>query len=159
MLIEAEASDFALLLAGSAPHPLTLVSDSLLAPPQVLQMLADLASSIRAHFAPSAWMIVEGGEVVGLLSAVRPPAEGELHIGYGIASSRRGRGMAGRAVTELVAWAASDSRVERITAETAVDNLPSQRVLEINGFRVTGTREDPEDGRLFTWEHSAHGNG
>lgn len=158
MLIEAEASDFALLLADAAPHPLALVHDSQLAPPPVLQMLADLAASIRTYFAPAAWMIVESGEVVGLLSAVRPPADGELHIGYGIAPSRRGRGIAGRAVTDIVAWATSDARVERITAETSVDNLPSQRVLEVNGFWITGTREDAEDGSLFTWEKSVRGN-
>ena len=152
MLVEAEAADFASLLAGSAPHPFALVPDSLLAPPEVLQMLADLAAAIRPHFAPSSWMIVEGGEIVGLLSAVRPPANGELHIGYGIVSSRRRRGLAARAVTELVVWASSDPRLERLTAETAVDNLPSQRVLEVNNFRVTGTREDADDGSLLTWE-------
>ena len=158
MLIEAEASDFALLLAGAAPPPLTLVEDSEVAPPQVLQMLADLAASIRTYFAPAAWMIVEDGEVVGLLSTVRPPSAGEFHIGYGVAPSRRRRGIAGRAVTDVVAWAAADARIVRITAETSVDNLPSQRVLEVNGFRITGTREDAEDGSLFTWEKSLHGS-
>jgi RimJ/RimL family protein N-acetyltransferase len=152
MLIEAEASDFALLLAGSARPPFVPVPESELAPPPVLQMLADLAASIRPAFAPSAWMIVEDGEVAGLLSAVRPPADGELHIGYGIAPSRHGRGLAGRAVAELVAWAAADPRVARVTAETAVGNLPSQRVLERNGFRTTGCREDAEDGPVLIWQ-------
>lgn len=152
MLIEAEASDFAMLLAGTAPHPFVLVADSLLAPPEVLQMLVDLASSIRSSFAPSAWMVAEGNEIVGLLSAVRSPAEGELHIGYGIAPSRHRRGFAGRAVADLVAWAVSDPRIDRITAETATDNLPSQRVLECNGFRIAGTREEPEDGVVTVWQ-------
>jgi hypothetical protein len=81
MLVEAEAADFASLLAGSAPHPFVLVPDSSLAPRAVLQMLADLAAAIRPTVAPSSWMIVEGDEIVDLLSAVQPPAQGELHIG------------------------------------------------------------------------------
>jgi RimJ/RimL family protein N-acetyltransferase len=60
--------------------------------------------------------------------------------------------MAAQAVRELVTWASSDARLERLTAETAVDNLPSRRVLEVNNFRITGTREDAEDGSLLTWE-------
>jgi len=44
-------------------------------------MLADLANGVRAHFSPSAWMIIEGGEIVGLCSVVRIPEGGELHIG------------------------------------------------------------------------------
>jgi len=154
MLIEAKASDFALLLVGNAPHPFVLVPDSVLGPPEVLRMLADLAASIRADFAPSAWMVVDDDEIVGLLSAVRPPAAGELHIGYGIAPSRRHHGFATRAVTDIVAWAGTDSRIDRISAETAVDNRPSQRVLEANRFRVIGSRRDPEDGDLLIWERS-----
>ncbi|MEO6798761.1 MAG: GNAT family N-acetyltransferase [Rhodanobacter sp.] len=83
---------------------------------------------------------------------MRLPIEGELHIGYGIAPTRRRRGLAARAVRDLVAWASSDSRIDRITAETALDNPPSQRVLEGSGFLVTGSRKDPEDGDLLTWE-------
>jgi hypothetical protein len=81
MLIEAEASDVAPLLAGNAPDPFSLVHDSPLAPPEVLQRLADLAASFRPQFSPSAEMIVEGNESGGLLSTVRQRAEGELHVG------------------------------------------------------------------------------
>ena len=152
MLVEAEASDFTLLLAGTAKPPLVLLPDVAIAPPEVLHMLADLAASIRRDFAPSAWMVVEGAEVVGLLSAVRPPVDGELHIGYGVAPSRQGRGSAGRAVADVLRWASGDVRIDRVTAETSTENRPSQRVLESNGFRMTGTRHDPEDGHLLTWE-------
>lgn len=152
MLFEADASHFALMLSGRAPEPLTLVGDSAIAPPEVMAMLAELAASIRAGFAPSAWMIVEAGEIVGLLSAVRPPADGELAIGYGVAPSRQRRGAASRAVADILRWAESEPRVRRVTAETSTANLPSQRTLERNGFQITGTREDPEDGPLVCWE-------
>jgi RimJ/RimL family protein N-acetyltransferase len=37
---------------------------------------------------------------------------------------------------DLVVWAAFDLRIDRIPAETAVDNLPSHRVLQGSGFRA-----------------------
>ncbi|WP_242108273.1 GNAT family N-acetyltransferase [Luteimonas aquatica] len=157
MLIEAKARDFAALLDARAPRQnLRLVPDCAIAPPDVLRMLGDLAADIRRHFAPSAWMIVENGEVVGLCSVIRPPLAGELHIGYGIAPRRQGAGVATRAVASLADWARGDPRVARITAETSVGNIGSQQVLARNGFRRTGERMDAEDGPLFCWElHTA----
>lgn len=83
---------------------------------------------------------------------MRPPVDGELHIGYGVAPTRQHRGVAGRAVADVLSWASRDARIDRVTAETSTDNRPPQRVLESNGFRITGTRDDPEDGPLLTWE-------
>jgi RimJ/RimL family protein N-acetyltransferase len=151
MLLPATDAGFAALLDGRAPPGLRL-PDSALAPPEVLAMLRDLAAVIATVFEPAAWWIVEGGEAVGLLSVTRPPHAGELHIGYGVAPSREGRGIASRAVGNLAAWARSDARLTRLTADTAVDNLGSQRVLERNGFMRVAEREDPGDGRLVCWE-------
>ncbi|MEO6798762.1 MAG: hypothetical protein ABI178_02320 [Rhodanobacter sp.] len=64
MLVEADAADFTLLLASSARHPFVSVPEDRIAPQEVLQMLADLAASIRPNFAPCAWMIVEDDEIV-----------------------------------------------------------------------------------------------
>lgn len=151
MLIPATASDFDALLNSRAPRDLHLVADSAIAPLEVLQMLGDLAAEIGARFAPSAWLIVEDGEVVGLCSLTRAPTDATLHIGYGIAPSRQRAGAATRAIAALAAWARSDPRVARITADTGADNLASQRVLERNGFRCSGERIDPEDGPLVCW--------
>ena len=71
MLIEAKTPDFAALLRGEAPVPYDL-ADSPVAPPEVLAMLAQLADHIRAVFSPSAWLIVEGREIVGLISPTQP---------------------------------------------------------------------------------------
>lgn len=151
MLLPATDADFAALLDRRAPRDLRL-PDSALAPPEVLAMLRDLAAVIATVFEPAAWLIVEADEVAGLLSVTRPPHEGELHIGYGVAPSREGRGIASRAVAALVEWARTDARITRLTADTSVDNLGSQRVLDRNGFVRVGEREDPEDGRLLCWE-------
>lgn len=152
MLIEAKTPDFAALLRGEAPAPYRL-ADSPVAPPEVLAMLTELAERIGVTFRPSAWMMVEDGEIVGLISPTQPldPADRSLLIGYGVAPTRQGQGAATRAVADLVAWARDDDRVLALTAETSVDNPASQTVLARNGFQRVGEREDVEDGPLICW--------
>jgi RimJ/RimL family protein N-acetyltransferase len=115
-------------------------------------MLNRLATDIGAEFSPSAWMIVEDGEIVGLCSIVRVPQEGNIHIGYGVAPSRQGLGCTTRAIGQLLQWARNDPRVALVSAETGVDNIASQRVLERNGFVQIGERVDAEDGPLICWQ-------
>ena len=152
MIVPATSADFAALISGQPPAPWRLVDDSAISPPEVLQMLSDLADSIRPAFDPAAWLIVEGGEVVGLLSLVRPIAGGEICIGYGVAPTRRGRGATTAALADLLEWARRDHRIERVIAETNHDNTASQRVLESNGFTRIGERVDEEDGALIVWQ-------
>lgn len=153
MIIEATSSDFQSLLRARAPRHFHLVADSLLAPADVLAMLANLAADIARDFTPSAWLIVENNEVVGLCSLVKTPQDGELALGYGLAPSRWGRGIATLAVADVVHWAQGDARVRCLAAETATDNLASQRVLAANGFQRTGERIDAEDGPVISWRH------
>ncbi len=157
MLLEATDAHFAALIAGDA----LITKDSLggltvaeggVETPEVLAMLRALSDEVGDSFQPNAWLIVEDGEVVGLTSLVRTPYVGEtVMIGYGVAASRRGRGIATRAVAQLLTWARTDHRVATVTAETAIDNVASHRVLEANGFTRTGEREDEDDGPLFCW--------
>ena len=51
----------------------------------------------------------------------------------------------------MIDWATREPRLLVLHAETAVDNLPSQRVLEANGFADVGRRNDYEDGDLICW--------
>lgn len=152
MIIELTERDFNALLDGIAPGNLRLVPDSALAPPEVLDMLRTLAAGIGAEFSPSAWMMVEEGEIVGLCSITRVPQDGEIHIGYGVAPTREGRGYTTRAIGHLLEWGRGDPRVLRISAETGVENIASQRVLERNGFVRVGARIDAEDGPLICWQ-------
>ncbi|MBY2932440.1 GNAT family N-acetyltransferase [Rhizobium leguminosarum] len=152
MIIELTTRDFEALLKGIAPRNLRLVQDSAIAPPEILEMLNRLATDIGAEFSPSAWMIVEDGEIVGLCSIVRVPQDGNIHIGYGVAPTRQGLGCPTRAIGQLLEWARNDPRVALISAETGVENIASQRVLERNGFTRAGERIDAEDGPLICWE-------
>ena len=142
---------FDALANGVAPIGLRLVQDSSIASQEVLRMLSDLNRGVDEEFSPSAWLIVEDGEVVGLCSITRPPENGDVHIGYGVAPWREGRGYTTAAISELLRWARGDARVRNISAETAGDNIGSHRVLERNGFVQSGERVDPEDGPLICW--------
>jgi RimJ/RimL family protein N-acetyltransferase len=95
-------------------------------------------------------MIVSSDEVVGLCGYHRPPAGGEVEIGYGVAESRRGRGHATRAV-EAMATEAAAAGIHVLFAETSIENPASGRVLEKNGFTREGTRIDAEDGEVQAW--------
>jgi RimJ/RimL family protein N-acetyltransferase len=151
MLIEATDAHFAALIAGESPDGLA-VAEGGVETPEVLAMLRGLTAEVGESFQPNAWLIVEDGEVVGLTSLVRTPYVGDtVMIGYGVAASRRRRGIATRAVGEVLAWARGDHRVTTVTAETSIHNAASRRVLEANGFAKSGEREDEEDGPLFCW--------
>jgi RimJ/RimL family protein N-acetyltransferase len=115
-------------------------------------MLNRLAADIGAEFSPSAWMNVEDDEIVGLCSVITVPQDGKIHIGYGAAPSRQGRGCTTRAIGQLLKWARNDPRVALVSAETGVDNIASHLVLERNGFVRIGERVDAEDGPLICWE-------
>lgn len=153
MIVAATAQDYRALSAGLAPEGLVL-ADTAIAPAEVLAILADIAETVGRTFTPAAWLIVEQGEVVGSCSIMRVSAVGVIDIGYGVAPSRQGRGFGRQAVRDIVAWAERDPRVAAITADTAVGNLASQRVLLANGFGKTGERLDPEDGPLFCWQRA-----
>ena len=95
--------------------------------------------------------MVTDGEAVGLCSYKAPPdAQGVVEIGYGVANERRRRGHATDAVARLVEAARGDERVRALTSETALANVPSQRVLEANGFVQTGRGMD-DDGETIVW--------
>jgi RimJ/RimL family protein N-acetyltransferase len=151
MLVEATDESFEALIGGTAPPGLRIPEGGVEVR-EVLQMLQGLARRIGQQISPASWLIVADGEIVGLCSITKAfPTPGTVEIGYGLAPNRRGRGHAAAAIAELVDWARSEPGIAAVTADTAVDNLPSQRVLERNGFIRAGGRIDAEDGPLICW--------
>jgi RimJ/RimL family protein N-acetyltransferase len=152
MIVAADDVVFAGLAAGVAPAGLVLAEGGL-ETGEVMAMLRTLAVVVRRQFEPAAWLVVEAGEVVGLCSLKNAPdAFGAVEIGYGVAPAWRARGVATRAVADVLDWARGDARVAAVTAETSVENRASQLVLERNGFARIGNRDDDEDGALICWE-------
>ena len=84
--------------------------------------------------------ILDAGAIAGtinLFGIVRDSLESGT-IGYWIDSARNRRGLATGAVDEILDYAFGDLGLHRVEASTLVDNVPSQRVLEKNGFERIG---------------------
>ncbi len=153
-IVELRDEDFAEMLRG-APYvrPGLAVPPGGVDDPVVVSHVRRIVARLRDDgYQGGHWMIVAGGEAVGLCGIKYPPsAEGEVEIGYGIAASRHRRGHMTRGLALVLGAFDSDPSIGTVIAETAVDNIASQRVLASNGFERIGTRVDPADGELVTW--------
>lgn len=89
-------------------------------------------------------VILDGDEVVGRINlneiALGPARRGVL--GYYLDTRAQGRGLATRAVDEIVTLAFGRLGLHRIEAATRLDNEASQRVLERSRFRQFGVARD-----------------
>jgi RimJ/RimL family protein N-acetyltransferase len=151
MIIEATDADFNALIEGGlvAGYP---VATGGIESAEVLGMLRGLANNVRANFSPAAWLILEDSVILGLCSLLAPPDKsGSAPIGYGIAPAYRGQGTGTKAIADIVIWARQNPAINALTAETAISNIPSQKILESNGFTRIGTRHDADDGDLYCW--------
>ncbi|MFC4424759.1 GNAT family N-acetyltransferase [Deinococcus navajonensis] len=89
---------------------------------------------------------------VGQLGVKGPPdGAGVQEIGYGFLPEVWGQGYATEAVAALAEFLLAQSGIKALSAQTAVTNAASARVLEKTGFVQTGTDWDEEDGHLLVW--------
>ena len=97
-----------------------------------------------------AHLIVEGTEVVGLGGFTGPPTDGEVEIGYSVAPSRQGRGVA---TTAVGLWLDRATRggVRRVRAHTLPQETASGSVLRRHGFVRDGEVTDPDEGTVWRW--------
>lgn len=88
-------------------------------------------------------------EVVGVCGLIVSDDRREAELGYWIGRPYWGRGYATEAARASVAFAFDWTDVDRVVALPLADNLPSRRVLEKAGFRLTGLRpaEAPWEGK------------
>ena len=84
--------------------------------------------------------ILDGEAIAGTINLFRVVRDspGSGVVGYWVDRGRNGRGLATGAVGEILAYAFDALDLHRVEAATLVDNVPSQRVLEKNGFERIG---------------------
>ena len=90
-------------------------------------------------------------ELVGWGGFKGPPSDGVVELGYEIAGSRRGRGLATAATRAMVAEAFADECVRAVIAHTVPERNASNRVLEKIGFHQDGRAQ--ENGETV-WRYS-----
>ncbi|MBW4620557.1 MAG: GNAT family N-acetyltransferase [Cyanosarcina radialis HA8281-LM2] len=81
-----------------------------------------------------------------------PDSEGIVEIGYSVAPSYQGRGLATSAARQLIEIAFATGLVDRVCAHTLAEHNASARVLEKCGMNKVSEIDDPEDGKLWKWE-------
>jgi RimJ/RimL family protein N-acetyltransferase len=129
--------------------PETWPGDALAMYPGELKRMGPQETEVAGSFA-----VVDAANhvAVGQLGAIgRLGDEGTQEIGYGINPEACGQGFATEAVGALAAHLLTWPPVNALTAETAVSNRASERVLEKVGFARTGTSWNQDDGDLVTW--------
>lgn len=77
------------------------------------------------------------GAILGRVNLI-DVTDGEAELGYRIAKSASGRGLATAAVRQVCALAAEQYGLRALRAVTTTDNAASQAVLTRTGFTVTG---------------------
>jgi RimJ/RimL family protein N-acetyltransferase len=104
-----------------------------------------------AAWGPRFFVTGDPAELVGWGGFKGPPKEGVVELGYEIAESRRGRGLATAAARAMVVEAFSDEAVTAVIAHTLPERNASNRVLEKVGFTFDGqVHEDGEVVWRFT---------
>ena len=148
-LVPASDAHFAWMLGEAAPPDDLRLPPGHVDEPWVLKWLRRTLPKLGGY---GSWLMVASGEVVGMCSYKWPPTEkGDVEVGYGVAPQRRRLGYAREAAALLLEAARRDPRVRAVTAETALANLPSQRVLQANGFFQTGRNMDDDEGETIVW--------
>ena len=87
------------------------------------------------------YVILDGGDVCGAISLQGGSYDSLMssNVGYWVAREHAGKGLASRALAELVGHAFGELGLHRLEAGARVDNPASQRVLEHNRFTLVGT--------------------
>ena len=109
--------------------------------PQAMSIaLRDLDSGAAAVL-PAVWLIIRraDAQIVGDIGTHGPPdSQGCVEIGYSLAPSARGQGIGTAAVTAFIGCLAAVPGICRLTAVTGARNTASRRLLERQGFHLTG---------------------
>ena len=79
------------------------------------------------------------------------PVDGRVEIGYGVAPSHRGRGVATAAVTQLLHLAAASGIVRQVIAHVLPGNFASAKVLSRLGFEMGSAFVDTDEEEVVRW--------
>jgi RimJ/RimL family protein N-acetyltransferase len=116
----------------------------------------DIAAMNMSRFSPEpnepwfgSYFILVDNVISGTIGFKGGPVANQVEIGYGVVSSRQGRGVATSAISQLLARIAGFSL--EVRAETDSSNVASQSVLSHAGFQQVDRRRDPDGSELIIW--------
>jgi len=109
------------------------------------------ADPSRATWGTRFFVAGDPPELVGWGGFKGPPRDGVVELGYEIARSRWGRGLATAATRAMIAEAFADEEVRLVIAHTMPERNASNRVLEKAGFVYDG---EAREGGEVVWRFS-----
>jgi RimJ/RimL family protein N-acetyltransferase len=111
----------------------------------IASSLASAKTGTAVQFA----ILRDDEDLVGVLGFEDIGTEpGRAMLGYWLATDAVGQGIGRRAIALALGWARDHPGLRTVWAVVAEANLASQRVLEINQFRMVGSRGIDERGDL-----------
>ncbi|HMM65474.1 MAG TPA: GNAT family N-acetyltransferase [Dokdonella sp.] len=140
-------------LAASEPVDLggIEVLDGALPPARVAaHALAQLDAGTSAHWC-TPFLIVSRSAVLGSCRFRNAPARGSVEIGYEVAESQRGQGVATAAVRQLLLKATSSGLVQQVVAHILPGNVASSRVVSRLGFSEGDLIVDHDGETVALW--------
>jgi RimJ/RimL family protein N-acetyltransferase len=93
----------------------------------------------------------DDGALIGNGGWKGPQKDAVAEVGYAVALSRQGRGIASTVVRELIERARR-AEVRTVIAHTLAEENASTKVLERCGFERTVELTDPDEGPVWRWE-------
>ena len=119
--------------------------------PEALRPTRDAlaADPESARWGTRLFVLDEPRTLVGWGGFKGPPRQSVVELGYAVAPSWEGRGLATAAVRELVREAFAAPEVQSVLAHTLAEPGPSVRVLEKAGFVHDGEVRDEEVGKAW----------
>ena len=142
-------------LAASEPVDLGDIEilDGALPPSRVAaHALAQLDLGTSAHWC-APFLIVSRNAILGTCRFRAAPAHGSVEIGYEVAESQRGRGIATAAVGQLLQIAASSGLVQQVVAHILPGNVASSKVVSRLGFSKGDSLVDQDGETVVRWSH------
>jgi RimJ/RimL family protein N-acetyltransferase len=118
--------------------------------PETLQFLLDTARDAGSDWGPHL-VFDDDGALVGNGGWTGSPVHGVAELGYAVAPSRQGRGIATAVVRELIEFGRA-AGLRTVVANTLANESPSTTVLKRCGFRTVSEHVDPEEGAVWRWE-------
>jgi [ribosomal protein S5]-alanine N-acetyltransferase len=109
------------------------------------------ADPARARWGMRLFLAGEPPTLVGWGGFKGMPRDGTVELGYAVAPSWEGRGIATAAVNAMLDEAFADPEVLAVIAHTLAEPGPSPRVLEKAGFAHAGAIAEGDDGVVWRY--------
>ena len=153
-LVQLSQEDLQALASSEPTHALASAPEGALPPPHVAARSLEQLRTGTPPFWCAPFMIVaaDSSAILGGCRFKGIPISGSVEIGYGVAVSERGRGVATAAVETLLGLAAANGATQ-VVAHIVPDNVASAKVVSRLGFSSGHPILDQDGETVVPWSY------